>query len=432
MFIRGVDLFCGGGGTTEGVERACKKLGIELDLTAINHDSKAIATHSINHPFSKSLQLSLEGVNPRNLIPDVIHCLWGSPECIHHSRASGGAPKNDQSRATAWILLSWMQSHMPLAVLIENVPEFVDWGPLDENRKPIPSRKAETFNAYICMIRALGYSVDWKVLNAADYGEATSRRRLFIIAALGDRQIRFPAPTHRKPGLQENLFSPSLPDWRTAREILDPDLKGRSVLNRKKPLVDATLRRISIGIQRYWGLPVDLQDPATYRVEVPSDEPLERLFRDPFLVKYYGTGKYQPVTQPIGTITAGGGKFGIVEPFLLYYNLKTVSGIDQPMATITTKHQYAVVVPHVVPAGNKNSITIVTPTSEVKIDLFHRMLHRRELARAMGFGDAYRFTGSMKDAIRMIGNAVPVRMAEALTTTVLEDHVIPVLKKAAT
>ena len=100
------------------------------------------------------------------------------------------------------------------------------------------------------------------------------------------------------------------------------------------------------------------------------------------------------------------------------------------MATITTKHQYAVVVPRVVPAVNKNSITIVTPTSEVKIDLFHRMLHRRELARAMGFGDAYRFTGSTKDAIRMIGNAVPVRMAEALTTTVLEDHVIPVLKKA--
>jgi DNA (cytosine-5)-methyltransferase 1 len=431
MLIRAVDLFCGGGGTTRGLERACRKLGVRFDLTAINHNEEAIATHILNHPFAKSHRLSLDGLNPRTLIPGTIHFLCGSPECTHHSRAAGGQPKNDQSRATAWIMLSWMQSHLPLAVLIENVPEFVDWGPLDENRKPIPSRKGETFQAYIQMMRALGYSVEWQVLNAANYGEATSRKRLFIIAALGNRPIRFPAPTHRKPGNQMDLFTAGLPEWRTAREILDPSLRGKSVLNRKKPLAMPTLRRMTVGIQKYWGLPVDLLKPETFEVQLDSDEPLERLLSDPFLIKFYGTSNCKPLTEPVGTITAGGGKFGIVEPFLLYYNQKTVSGLHEPVATITTKHQYALVRPFPVMPGTQNAITLTTPSGRYGIDLAHRMLSGKELGLAMGFDADYRFVGKQKDVIRLIGNAVPVHLAEAVTATVLKDHVLPFVDELA-
>ncbi len=430
--MEGVDLFCGGGGFTQGLEQACQNLGIHLNLTAINHNAVAIETHRRNHPTAKSHRLSLEGVNPRTLLSKKVDFITASPECIFHSRAAAGKPKNDQSRATAFVILSWMESHSPFAVVIENVPEFRDWGPLDEHDQPIKARKGETFEGFIRMMKSLGYTVDWKVLNAADYGDPTVRKRLFIVAVKGNTRVRFPEPTHTRTVDQVSLFTGGTEPWRSTAQIIDWSLKGKSVFNRKKPLVPSTLRRISVGLQKYCGLPVDLLRPETMRVRLESDEPVKRLLNNPYLIKYYGCSTVQPLSEPLGTLTSQG-KYALIEPFALYYNQKTVSQLHEPMATITTQDQFAFIEPFIaLPSrGPQKGIVLETPSGVFTLDLAHRMLSTKELARAMGFGDNYEFLGKKEDVLSLIGNAVPIGLAQAITQTVLEDHVIPRLMAVA-
>ena len=99
---------------------------------------------------------------------------------------------------------------------VENVPEFVEWGRLTSAGKPIAAEKGSIFNAWIATLRALGYSVEWRILCAADYGDPTTRRRLFVQAVRGRRKIIWPEPTHAPSG---DLFG--RPRWRSAEEIID-------------------------------------------------------------------------------------------------------------------------------------------------------------------------------------------------------------------
>lgn len=394
--VSAVDLFSGAGGTSEGLAQACHNLGVILNLTAINHNEIAIASHRLNHPKANYHCLTLEGVNPRTLIPEEIDLVAGSPECTHHSRAAGKKPKRDQSRATAWVILSWMQSHAPRVVLIENVPEFAEWGPLDEDGQPIQSQKGETFHLYLSMMRSLGYSVAYRVLNAADFGDATSRRRLFIIAVKGKHLVTFPDPTHGQPVETATLFSDSRPNWRTAREIIDWSITGKSVFNRRKPMSMNTLRRISVGMERYWGVECDLNKPNHQVVRLNSKEEFKALLEKPFLVKYYGNSNVQ--------------------------------SLDEPLGTITTNDRFALIQPVIVEDGRDSfhrGLIIETPSGRFLLDLTLRMLSTKELADAMSFPTGYQFKGTQKDIRRQIGNAVPVRLAEALTRTILETYILP-------
>ncbi len=442
--VKAVDLFCGAGGTSAGLYNACIAMGKKVDLVAINHWKRAIQTHRTNHPEARHLCVPLESVNPREAVPSGhLDLLVASPECIHFSRARGGLPMNDQLRASAWHTLRWFEMLRIDNALYENVESFLDWGPLGVNGRPLKKRKGETFQAFINALRSLGYTVEYRILNAADYGDPTSRHRLFIMARRGNKPIIWPQPTH------------TTESYRTARDIIDWDIPGKSIFTRKKALSRATLNRIAAGLRKYGGKSAE-----------------------PFLVMLYGTNDARSVDRPLPTVTAGGGHIGVCEPFIVQYHgnhvgkndadartyeivkplptldtsnryalcepfLAVIKGtsknksIDDPVPTITTRQHLALCEPFITKyygtAGavsindpldtitTKDRFGLVTPYTdgEVVYDIRFRMLQPSELAAAMSFDKEYKFTGNKTEQVKQIGNAVPVRTAQALCTALL-------------
>jgi DNA (cytosine-5)-methyltransferase 1 len=457
--IRACDLFCGAGGTSTGTVKACERLGLKLKLLAINHWNIAIDTHLANHPFAEHLCESLDNVDPRKLVTGGrLHLLTASPECTHHSNARGGMPVQDQSRATAWHVLRWAEALRIDNILIENVKEFQSWGPLGSNGRPLKTRKGDTYRAFINALQSLGYKTEARILNAADYGDATARERLFIMAKKGRGEIRWPEPTHSKTG-EATLFGKTK-QWRPAREIIDWSIPGQSIFTRKRPLKDSTMRRIVAGICKFGGEQIE-----------------------PFLVMMYGTNDARSVERPLPTVTAGGNHIGVCEPFLVRYqgdhkgqndgerrthsleqplpvqdtsnryglcqpfivtlnhggkDLRSYS-LDNPMPTVTTIDAWGVVEPFLMKYyGTGTSKSIDDPIDTItakdrfglvipemhgyRLDIRFRMLQPHELARAMSFPDAYKFAGNREEKVRQIGNAVAVETAAALTGSILRQY----------
>lgn len=223
------DLFCGAGGSSTGAERAVKLLGRKMILVCVNHWPLAIETHKLNHPTARHYIVDIAAARPEELVPEgYLDLLMASPECSHFSRARGGKPVNNQSRMNPWAILDWLTKLDVRTVLIENVPEFRDWGPVDADGHPLPGMKSIFFEAWIRAIKGLGYKLEFRILNAADYGDATTRRRFFLIARKDSRRVSFPKPTHSQTG--DNGLS----KWKSAREIIDWDDTGRSLLDDPK------------------------------------------------------------------------------------------------------------------------------------------------------------------------------------------------------
>jgi DNA (cytosine-5)-methyltransferase 1 len=316
--IKAVDLFCGAGGTSTGLAQACRDAGVKVDLLAINHWQIAIDSHSASHPWARHMCASLEHVRPADVVPGGrLHLLVASPECTHHARARGGRPMQDQSRATAWHIVKFAQEVYIDNILIENVPEFRDWGPLGADGKPLKSKKGETFQAFIGVLKSLGYTVDHRVLNAADYGDPTTRKRLFIIARRGGKPIVWPEPTHSPTGAVD-LFGGKQP-YRTARKsVIDWELPNPSIFDRRKPLAPTTMARIIAGLHKF--------NPQL----------------EPFIVSLRQHSAARSVEEPVSTVTGGGTHLWLCEPFLVNMKGKsTARDIDEPLATQTTRqHQY--------------------------------------------------------------------------------------------
>lgn len=250
--IYAADLFCGAGGTSTGLLHACESLGLRLKLLAINHWNLAIETHSANHPYAEHLCESMDSVDPRKAVPGGrLQILIASPECTHHSNARGGRPINDQSRASAWHILRWAEALRIDNILVENVREFQSWGPIGTNGRPLKSRRGETYRAFLQALRSLGYEVQDRILNAADFGDPTTRERLFILARRGRAPISWPVPTHTAIA-GKTLFGKTQA-WRAAREIIDWSIPGQSIFTRKRPLAPATLARMAVGLQKFGG-----------------------------------------------------------------------------------------------------------------------------------------------------------------------------------
>lgn len=439
------DLFCGAGGSSTGLVRAARKRSISLDLLAVNHWTVAVDTHTRNHPWARHLCADLSTIDPNKAIPGgKLDILIASPECTHHSNARGGKPCSDQSRASAWHVLHWAERLSPSRILLENVREFESWGPLNDEGRPDKTRKGETFLAFIAALKSLGYTVDHRILNAADYGDATSRRRLFVQATRSG-SVTWPAPTHAD-------------NWRPACEIIDWNLQGESIFNRRRPLAPRTIDRIEAGLRKFggepfiavlrgtnqnqsgaWAKPLDaplgtisaggihaaLCEPfivqyqggddskalRTHSIESPlPTQPTENRFGlcQPFIVpmEHSGRGALRSVEDVLPTVTtAKGGAFGLCEPFLTkYYGTgQGAKSTGEPLDTITSRDRFALVEP----AG---------------LDIRFRMLQPHELAAAMGF-DGYDFAGTKTDQVRQIGNAVAVRTAEALCGAMMDaDH----------
>jgi len=338
------DLFCGAGGTSSGLVAAARELGLDVELIAINHWPVAIATHSANYPWARHICARIEEVQPRDVVPGGrLHLLVASPECTFHSVARGGRPIEDQKRVPAWGVIQWVQELFVDSVLIENVPEFKRWGPLGANGKPLKRKAGETYQAFLQALRSLGYRVEEKVLCCADYGDATTRRRLFI-AATRKGVPAWPVPSHgprEKITIQSSLFPKSLQPWRPAREIIDWELKGKNIFGRKKPLAEKTMRRIAAGMKKINGLDIE-----------------------PFLVMLYGTNKTRSVDQPLPTVTASGQHIGLCEPFLL----SQASGgaprpVEEPVPTICARGAVQMVEPFLIPFfGEREDQEPRTPT----------------------------------------------------------------------
>lgn len=347
--ILAADLFCGAGGTSQGLLMAANKINADLELLAINHWSVAIDTHSLNHPEATSLCTGVDVVDPLKLVPGGrLDVLCASPECTHHSVARGGKPMNDQSRASAWHILRWAQVLYIDSLIIENVPEFQSWGPLGANGRPMKSKRGALFQQFIESLKALGYRVEYRVLNCADYGDPTTRRRLFVIARRGNKQISWPEPTHI-PASQlrtVGLFKETRKAWRSAREIIDWTLPSKSIFERKRPLADKTLLRIQAGMKKFCGMDVDLKKCFAEDLR-------------PFLVVLRGTGTSASVDDPLQTVTANGNHYGLVEPFMMATDQTgranaAVRSADSPVATLVTKANQAVIEPFLLPHPREN------------------------------------------------------------------------------
>jgi DNA (cytosine-5)-methyltransferase 1 len=332
-----VSLFCGGGGESVGKHLALEELGIpsrEIPSHAINHWDLAVATHGRNLPWISVHQEDITQVTAKTYGLKHIDLLWASPSCVHHSRARGGKPREEQQRSHAWEVVDrWLRVAKVDVLLVENVSEFMDWGPLDEHGQPIKARKGEDFRAFVADLRKLGYQVEWRVLCAADYGDPTTRRRFFLQAARDGHPVVWPEPTHHDP---RKVSGEGLLPWRTAAECIDWSLPCRSIFDRKKPLAEATLRRIATGVVRFV------------------------LNGKPFIVNtaYAGTtGRGQYVydpKDPMRTITSGGG-FGAVvptvEPFVVNFRggedshiASAAGGLDEPLRTVSAGGNHAGIV----------------------------------------------------------------------------------------
>ncbi|BDU72941.1 DNA cytosine methyltransferase [Mesoterricola silvestris] len=324
-----VSLFCGAGGESLGKQSALRGLGLsdsDLISHAVNHWDLAVKAHGLNLPNVLVHQEDITRITAATYGLKHIQFLWASPSCVHHSRARGGKPREDQQRSHAWEVTDrWLRVAQVDVVLIENVPEFQEWGPLDDLGQPIKERKGEFFHAWVKGLKDLGYEVDWRVLCAADHGVPTTRRRFFLQAVKDGKGIHWPEPTHRDPRKPAGLFDAALPAWRTAAECIDWTIPCPSIFDRKKPLAPATLRRIFAGIDRFV------------------------LRGRPFIVNLSHGGRLKDLDDPLRTVTAEpkGGDRALVSASIVGVGGRAGQsaprGLEEPMHTGTTKADSALV-----------------------------------------------------------------------------------------
>ena len=362
-----VDNFAGGGGASTGIELATgRRVAI-----AINHDPDAIRMHRTNHPYTEHLQASVWDVDP------VAECrgrpvglAWFSPDCKHFSKAKGAALVDRKIRGLAWITLRWAAKVRPRVIILENVEEFQTWGPVRKG-KPVKKLAGTTFRRFISQLEALGYTVEFRELVAADYGAPTSRKRFYLIARCDGKPIVWPKPTHSKTGAD------GLPKWRSAAEIIDWSLPCPSVFASKaeimaecglkavRPLAKNTMRRIIRGVdkftirsgkpfivqQKFQNAAQNIEKPLTTVTAVGAHELCKPLLA-PVTVTNTSNSVGATVGEPMNTVrTGGGGGQMLVTPFLAECNHSGgghIAPVGDAYKTITAKHTGGIVCPSLI------------------------------------------------------------------------------------
>lgn len=368
------DLWCGAGGTSTGAARAMRDLGQPFTLAAVNHWPTAIDTHRRNHPehAERTHCADLEVARPITIVPEgYLDLLMASPTCTFHSRARGGKPVNDQQRMDPWHVVRWCTELRVKRLLVENVPEIMDWGPCSlVTGRPIPSRKGEYFRAWVDALKAIGFRIDYRVLCAADFGDPTTRQRFFLIGRTDRGPLRWPTPSFAKAAIDDLLDVRAR--WRGAVEIIDWTLPGSSIFTRKRPLKPNTIRRILAGAKRYhWPMPhidalqalLDGGEPMLDLLSGECSTVSEKLgHRQGLIMATGGGGVARSLDEPIPTITAGGE--GGVRPHYVtplvapYYgggSGLTATSAEDPLPTVTTKARFGLAEPVVVSTSNSSS-----------------------------------------------------------------------------
>lgn len=340
-----VDNFAGGGGASTGIEAA---LGRPVDI-AINHSPAAIAMHKANHPETKHFCEDIWTVDPKEACgTQPVGLAWFSPDCTHFSRARGGKPRDKSIRGLAWVVIRWAKAVAPRVIVLENVEEFQTWGPLGEDGSPDPAKVGETFRDWLSQLVGLGYSVEFKLLTAADYGSPTTRRRLFLVARRDGVRDVWPDPSHGEGRPQP---------WRPASEVIDWSLPCPSIFDRSRPLAEATLRRIAAGVKRYV---LEAAEPfilvnTTGHAPTSTHDPLATvttgnhhyLVVPTLITRGWGERKGQAprvpgLGKPLGTVAAGGVKHALVAAFLSkHYGGVVGQGVRRPLGTVTARDHHA-------------------------------------------------------------------------------------------
>lgn len=334
-----IDLFCGAGGTSTGVEKArLNGKKVAKVIACVNHDQNAIKSHAANHPNTKHFTEDIRTLDmkplktitekERSKYPDAKLVLWASLECTNFSRAKGGRPREADSRTLAEHLFRYIDSLQPEYIYIENVEEFMCWGDIDEKGKPISRDAGRLYLRWISNVEKRGYRFDHRILNAADYGARTRRTRFFGIFAKQGNPISWPEPTHCKEGRPADMFHPALKKWLPIRPLLDLQNKGQSIINRKKPLSDRSYERVYKGLLKY----------------VAGER------KEAFLSKQFSGApgsKNISIDEPAGTITCKDHHALVQAQFLdAQYGNGFSSSIDEPLPTIMAKDKFSIVTSH--------------------------------------------------------------------------------------
>ena len=469
------DLLAGAGGVTTG---ALAVKGI-LVAWALNHSKEAIFTHQVNHPNTEHFHANLNEMDITKLCR--VDGLFAGLECTNFSNAKGGLSRDADSRMLAYELTRYIIHCRPRYIMIENVREFLEWGPLrikeDQDRStkkysslavdkkgkyviiPIKERKKKYYNKWIEHVKSLGYvNYEYRMLNSADYGSFTSRKRYFGIFSLPGYPISFPQQTHHKDGI--NGFK----KWKACKSKIDLKSTGESMFGRKfntnlakhvrRPLVKRSISRIINGMKKH--CPDMLQYIIKYygegggqdsSINTPLDtittkdrhalvtlekeqfinqcwgndynhtnikEPLKTITttnkhqlvtveKQQFLGQYYGRDNaHQNIKEPLRTITTWNSHRLITvekQQFIsTYFGKSQGHSLKKPLGTITTQPKHA----------------LTTIMANGDFDIKVRFLTPEELGGITGFPKNYVWYGSKRLQVWMIGNAVPIPMAKAL------------------
>lgn len=386
-----IDCFAGGGGASVGIEMA---LGRHVDI-AVNHDPQAIRMHKVNHPDTLHLTEDIFSVDLERYVDGRrVPLMWASPDCTSHSKAKGGRPRNSGLRILPWAVHKHAKVLNPEVIIMENVEEIQEWGPLNEYGFPIKERKGEEYKRFVGAMEDLGYNFDCRELVAADYGAPTTRKRWYAVLRKDGRDIVFPDQTHSKDGIEYDK-------WLECGDYIDWSDLGKSVFDRKKPLAEATQKRIALGIQKYI---VNNSHPYMVRNNQVAS----------FLIQYHGETREgdcrgQYLDEPIKTLDTSN-RYGLVSAFLIkYYGTGCGQELSLPLGTITTKDRFGLV-----------TVEINGETYRIK-DIFLRMLKPEKLKVLQGFPKDYIIDRDInwkpypiKEQVARIGNSVVPVMAETL------------------
>ncbi len=434
-----IDNFAGGGGASCGMKMA---IGRDVDI-AINHYGPALVMHQANHPKTIHINEDVFMVNiDKHIKGKKVGLCWFSPSCTHFSVAKGDVPLSSEIRGSANIVLDWAAIAEPEVIVLENVKEFRKWGPLTKKKKPNKRKIGHYFNKFVKTLRSLGYIVDYNLLSAHHYGTPTTRKRLFLVARRDGINPVWPKRTHARDG-SDLIKTLNLKPYIPAHKCIDWNIPGKSIFNRKKPLVDATMKRIFKGIKKFV-----IDDPNPFIAPVkfnPSGDNSKLVAA--FIAKHYGgpNGSQSPgssLNNPLSTVTAvdhnalvaatmvrhfgtsggadlsnpmptvmpgGCGKTSLAEAFLIkYYGTGGGANLDSPMPTVTTRDRMGLV-------------TIYGVDYKI-IDIKMRMLTPRELFNANGFPSTYVIDPIMlngkpmtrTDQVKMVGNSVCPPLAKAV------------------
>ena len=470
-----IDLFCGAGGTSTGINTArlegdeCAKV-----IACVNHDANAIASHAANHPEAmhftediRTLELSPLVVHLRKCKaenPEALVVLWASLECTNFSKAKGGQPRDADSRTLAEHLFRYIEAIEPDYIQIENVEEFQSWGDVDEKGKPISMDRGRCYLKWVRNVKKYGYNFERKIMNAADYGAYTSRKRFFGIFAKKGLPIRWPEQTHCKRSKAE-FFADELAPWRPVKDVLDFSNEGESIFGRKKPLSEKTLERIYAGLIKFVAGGKDAflskqysGDPGSKNISVEGPAgTITCIDHHAFVSVHYGNGYNLPLDHPAPTLTTKD-KLAIVKPCFLdnQYGNGRPSSVDSVSGCLTTNPKQKLVICHrflmnpqfgsagssiddpcftlIACMDKRPPYLVITEFGEVAIaiyktdspmtrkikdfmsiysiiDIKMRMLMIEELKLIQGFPRDYMLFGTQSEQKKFLGNAVEVTIA---------------------